>query len=83
MDENLKIIRERQYILQKCFFVNDTAGNLLTMGLAASKDLHPEEPSSTPGIPFGHYDLVFLGIGILMLLIVQIKRRKYRFNIKF
>ncbi|MHA1472697.1 MAG: right-handed parallel beta-helix repeat-containing protein [Promethearchaeota archaeon] len=65
------------------FFINDTAGNLLTAGLAATKDLPPEEPPSTPGIPYGHFYLIFLGLGILSLIFVQIKRGKYKLNINF
>lgn len=56
------------------FFVNDTSGNLLTIGLSASKELLPEQP--TQDIPFGHYYLIYLGIGILSLIVIQIRRRK-------
>jgi len=70
-------------ILSIGFFVNDTAGNLLTMGLSATKELPPEEPPSTPGIPSGHFYLIFLGLGILSLIFVQIKRGKYKLNINF
>ncbi len=69
------------------FFVNDTNNNIVNIGLVAFKDFPPEsppeEPPSTPGIPCGYYYLIFLGIGILTLLIFQVKRGKYRFNIKF
>jgi len=56
------------------FFVNDTSGNLLTMGLAASKELPPEEPPSTPEIPFGNYFLIY-GI-IAIVTVVILKKRK-------
>jgi len=56
------------------FFVNDTSGNLLTMGLAASKELPPDEPPSTPEIPFGNYFIVY-GI-IAIVTIVILKKRK-------
>lgn len=62
------------------FFVNDTAGNLLTVGLSATKELPPEEPPSPNEIPFGYHHLVFLGIGVITLLLVQIRRGKYKFN---
>jgi parallel beta-helix repeat protein len=65
------------------FFVNDDAGNVRTIPVIVNKELPPEEPPVTPGIPFGQYYLVFIGIAILALLITQLKRRKYRFNINF
>ena len=64
------------------FFVNDTNNNIVNVSLTAFKDLPPEIPPPTPGIPYGYYYLIFLGIGILALLIFQVKRGKYRFNIK-
>jgi len=54
------------------FFVNDTSSNLLTMGLAASKELPPEEPSQE--IPFGNYFLIY-GI-IAIVTVVVLKKRK-------
>ena len=56
------------------FFVNDTSGNLLTMGLTASKELPPDEPPSTPEIPFGNYFIVY-GI-IAIVTVVILKKRK-------
>ncbi len=56
------------------FFINDTSGNLLTMGLTASKELPPEEPPSTPEIPFGNYFMIY-GI-IAIVTVVILKKRK-------
>ena len=56
------------------FFVNDTSGKLLTMGLAASKELPPDEPPSTSEIPFGNYFIVY-GI-IAIVTVVILKKRK-------
>ena len=58
------------------FFVNDTSGNLLTIGMTVTKELPPEEPPPTPEIPFGHSYLVFLGIGVLILIAFHLKKRK-------
>ncbi len=54
------------------FFVNDTSGHLLTMGMTVTKELPPEEP--TPEIPFGNYFMIF-GI-IAIVSIVILKKRK-------
>jgi parallel beta-helix repeat protein len=58
------------------FFVGDTLGNNRTIQVVINKDLSPDDPDSGPAIPFGHYYIVFLGIGILALLLVQKKKRK-------
>ena len=63
------------------FSVTDTAGNVRVIQVIINKDLPSNGPE--PGIPFGQYYLIFLGIAILALLITQLKRRKYRFNINF
>jgi len=55
------------------FFVNDTSSNLLTMGMTVTKELPPEEPPSTPEIPFGNYFLIY-GI-IAIVTIVVLKKR--------
>ncbi len=56
------------------FFVNDTSSNLLTMDLAVTKELPPEEPPATPEIPFGNYFLIY---GIITIVIaVVLKKRK-------
>jgi len=56
------------------FFVNDTSGNLLTMGMTVTKELPPDEPPSTPEIPFGNYFIVY-GI-IAIVTVVILKKRK-------
>ena len=63
------------------FFVDDTLGNIHTIQVIINKNLPLNGPE--PAIPFGHHYIVFLGISILALLLVQIKRRKYRFNFNF
>jgi len=56
------------------FFVNDTSGNLLTMGMTVTKELPPDGPPSTPEIPFGNYFIVY-GI-IAIVTVVILKKRK-------
>jgi parallel beta-helix repeat protein len=56
------------------FFVNDTSGNLLTMGMTVTKELPPDEPPSTTEIPFGNYFIVY-GI-IAIVTVVILKKRK-------
>ena len=60
------------------FFVNDTSGNLLTMGMTVTKELPPDEPPSTPEIPFGNYFIVY-GI-IAIVTVVILKKRKITLN---
>ncbi len=56
------------------FFVNDTVGNVRTIQVIVNKEL----PSSGPGqaIPYGNYYIIFLGIGIISLLLVEYKKMK-------
>lgn len=56
------------------FFVDDTLGNNHTIQVVINKSIPVDIPE--PVIPFGHYYLVFLGIGVLALLLVQSKKRK-------
>ena len=60
------------------FFVNDTSGNLLTMGMTVTKELPPDEPPSTTEIPFGNYFIVY-GI-IAIVTVVILKKRKITLN---
>lgn len=52
------------------FFVSDTVGNIHSIQVIINKDL-PD-----PVIPFGNYYILFLGIGIVSILLVEHKKRK-------
>ena len=56
------------------FFVDDTVGNIHTIQVIITKEL--PSSSSGPAIPFGNYFILFLGIGIVMMLLVERKKRK-------
>ena len=56
------------------FFVNDIAGNIHTIQVILTKDLPSSDPE--PAIPFGDYYILFLGIGIAAILVVERKKRK-------
>ncbi|NVM16487.1 MAG: LPXTG cell wall anchor domain-containing protein, partial [Candidatus Lokiarchaeota archaeon] len=57
------------------FFINDTGGNINSLDVTINKDL-PPPPTPPPGIPFGNYYIVFMGIGIISLLIIVSRKRK-------
>ncbi|MFX1569597.1 MAG: nitrous oxide reductase family maturation protein NosD [Promethearchaeota archaeon] len=52
-------------------FVNDSAGNTHSIQVIVNRDL----PSGGGNIPFGNYHLIFLGLGIVSLLIIEIKKK--------
>ena len=55
------------------FYVNDTVGNTQTIQVIIDKDL----PSNTePAIPFGNHYVLFLGIGIITIILAEYKKRK-------
>jgi parallel beta-helix repeat protein len=57
------------------FFINDTGGNINSLDVTINKDL-PPPPTPPPGILFGNYFIVFMGIGIISLLIIVTRKRK-------
>ena len=57
------------------FFINHTRGNINSLYVTINKDL-PPPPTPPPGIPFGNYFIVFMGIGIISLLIIVTRKRK-------
>ena len=60
------------------FFINDTAGNSQNLYITLNKEISSEElPLTTPQeIPMGNYYLLFLGIGIISLLLLEIRKKK-------
>ncbi|MBY8992462.1 MAG: right-handed parallel beta-helix repeat-containing protein [Candidatus Lokiarchaeota archaeon] len=54
------------------FFVNDTAGNIRTIQVIVDKDI----PGGSKGIPYGNFYLIFLGIGIISVLLVEYKKKR-------
>ncbi len=60
------------------FFINDTAGNSQNLHITLNKDTSSEEPPPTTpqGIPIGNFYLIFIGIGIISILLVERKKRK-------
>jgi len=54
--------------------VTDDAGNVRVIPIIINKDLPSSGPD--PGIPFGNYYILFLGIGIAAMLLVERKKRK-------
>ncbi|GAG98775.1 unnamed protein product [marine sediment metagenome] len=56
------------------FSVTDDAGNVRVIPIIINKDLPSSGPD--PGIPFGNYYIIFMGIGIASLLIVEHRKRK-------
>jgi parallel beta-helix repeat protein len=54
------------------FFANDTKGQESNLYIPFTKEI----PSPSPGIPFGNYYIIFLGIGIVSILLVERKKRK-------
>ena len=56
------------------FFVSDTVGNIHTIQVIINKDLSSSSPE--PAIPFGNYYILFLGVGIVSILLVERKKRK-------
>ncbi|MCJ7648184.1 MAG: right-handed parallel beta-helix repeat-containing protein [Candidatus Lokiarchaeota archaeon] len=57
------------------FFVNDTGGNINNLHVTIDKDLPPSQ-NPPPAIPFGNYYILFMGIGIISLLIIVSRKRK-------
>ncbi len=56
------------------FYVNDTVGNTYTIQVIINKDLPSSDPE--PAIAFGNSYLLFLGISIATIIIVERKKRK-------
>ena len=54
------------------FFANDTQGQESNLNILFTKEI----PSSSPGIPFGNYHILFVGIGIISLLVIVSRKRK-------
>jgi len=53
-------------------FANDTQGQIGNLDIPFTKEI----PSPSPGIPFGNYYILFMGIGIISLLVIVSRKRK-------
>jgi parallel beta-helix repeat protein len=56
------------------FSVTDTAGNVRVVQVIINKELPSSPPA--PGIPFGDYYLLFIGIGIVSVILFEYRKRR-------